>query len=386
MKKKLTAVEQAAADVDRLKELLAELGIPARQHPDGTLRLENGREAYVAIRETPGKAARRIKSEQDTADVADLARVLALEVPSVTVERAGHEMLFRIDGDVVAGLSSTQARLKNGGAVHRTDTNLNEAREFLRVGLRTAAFARPTRHVRAARAPKYTEHVYLRLPNGLPGSIKDTAMASSNRLRTSRSIDPALAVEIATEIGTFRFDPIQPRNPLEAQFRLERGPDYFVGGLRLRTPSDPLALRVHDYGSGRLFADAWAGALVIYAHLTCVSSEPPPATEATDLRERDQHGAQGTTSVRTTLSSPGRQQPPDDDTRTYATISDAHRALQAVSGHVRRLAQGREPGSEALHAAEVLGIRLPDGCTWVRAHNRGSGLIRLSRSAAPDLW
>lgn len=387
MKKKPTPVERAAADVDQLQQLLAEFDIGAHRDADGRLLIESGREVFIAAHETPSKAARRIKSEHDTADIADLARVLGREVPGVTVERAGSEMLFRIDGGVVAGLSSTRVRLEAGGAIERTDDNLTDAREFLREGLRTVAFARPTRHIRAVRAQQHSEHVYLKLPNGLPRSVRDAAMSSGARLRTSRSIDPALAVEIATEIGTLRFDPVELRNPLEARFRLERGPDYFIGGLRLKTPGDPLAIRVHDYGSGRLFADAWAGALVVYAHLTCVAGEAAPVLDEPDARVRGRPAVTGkSSSVDTRPRLAGRQTPPADETTSYATIAEARSALQAVSGHIRHLAQGREPGREAVLAAELLGIRLPDGSTWVRAHNRGLGVVRLSRGAVPHLW
>lgn len=370
----------------RLMALLEKANLSVTREPGGAIRVD-GREVFVAAHETPERAARRIATEVELDDAVDLARLLAREVPGVAVERAGRELLFRLDGGIAARLSSDMAKVAGEAKLDRAASNHAEVREYLRAGLRRAAFARPTRHVRAVRASQYTDHVYLKLPNGLPQSVRRAALFGSERLRTGRAIDPALAVEVETDLGTFRFEPVELRNPVEAVFRLERGPDHFVGGLRLRTPGDPLALRIHDYGSGRLFADAWAGALVLYAHLTCPAGDPPAEGGPTnELRVR---APSARSDAAPNASSGGRATRSRTEVGSevrYESMTEAHRALQAVSGHLRRLPEGRDPGQAARQTAELLGIALPPGCTWVRAHHRGHGVIRLLRSAVPDLW
>jgi hypothetical protein len=216
-------------------------------------------------------------------------------------------------------------------------------------------------------------------------------MDASARLRAERRLVPAVTVEVPTPVGTITFEPIDERaNPLELRFTCRHDGTTVRGGLRLKRPADPLALRVIDDAPDRILGPAWAAALIVYAELTCAEapSEVEPASPAA-ARDASHRAA-------TAPGGPQRRRPPglphgvraraapDADIRAWRAAVEE---LRAVAGPLRRLRDGHAASPEAVRAARGAGIQVPAGYTWVRPHRRASDQVfRIRWRASMQLW
>ncbi len=175
-------------------------------------------------------------------------------------------------------------------------------------GRKVAVALPPRPNRRPAPAPRSVEpspNLHFELPGTLNPVASERAMAASARLRQERRIAPAAQLEISTPHGTLSFSPLdEDQNPLEATFTFQRGTEHVDGGLRLKRPDDPLALRTVGSLPSTLIGEAWAAALIVYAELTCsdlAAPAPPLPERAPTQRSRRGSGRahQRTASIRT---------------------------------------------------------------------------------------
>jgi hypothetical protein len=98
-----------------------------------------------------------------------------------------------------------------------------------------------------------------------------------------------------------------------------------------------------------MLGEAWALALIVYAELTC--AEPGEAE----------------------TSEKGRRSP--------------QRSPSNVSGHLRRLQTGHTASDEALVGAQIVGIAVPAGFTWVHEYQTDPDeRVRLQWPVEKRLW
>jgi hypothetical protein len=227
-------------------------------------------------------------------------------------------------------------------------------------------------------------------PDTLTASARDRAMQASARLRSERTLVPAVSVEVPTPHGTLMFEPLdEAAKPLEARFAFHCANGRFSGGLRLKRPGDPITLRVDGGSTERLAAEAWAAALIVYAELTCVVIPGSPLAEPTTPTSRPSRPSPTATPPGRRPRAPGAHRPkaPGGPVIEVPTLRDAIDQMRAVSGHMRRLRAGARASDEAIRAAERAGIRVPTGYTWVRPHGRGAQtIIRVQWPRDARLW
>jgi hypothetical protein len=154
------------------------------------------------------------------------------------------------------------------------------------------------------------------------------------------------------------------------RFTFERAGRRLAAGLRLKRPDDPISLRVDVTADDQLVGIAWATALIVYAELTCHDPAKPPAPEPRSAPDRHDHATVGRLRSRTTNQFRRHARASQDDGR-IATLREAILELHSVSGHLRRLQVGGRASDTQRGLAESVGVRLPDGFTWVRPHSRG---------------
>ncbi len=110
-------------------------------------------------------------------------------------------------------------------------------------------------------------------PNALPAARRAAALEASRRIREKRSHDYGDHVVHLTGQGfDLRFRPIRTvAGAVEVPFTLARdGAPTVDAALRLRTPTDPLAIAFDESTPERAVAEAWILALHGFADLTCV--------------------------------------------------------------------------------------------------------------------
>jgi hypothetical protein len=344
-------------------------------------------------------AARRFVGEQTRAVMPALASVLttALQPNLVGVETATtkRSVIVRVNGHQVATANRFRITITGSGhlddplhnpeaaprlraAVDRARVDAKRARDDrVRANVqivRSQAVSKPKRVKTAAVPRAVPEKADLRfaLPTTLPATARERATRASQRLRSERTLVPAVWLEVTTGHGTLRFEPIsEAENPLEARFTFAGGGARFSGALRLKRPDDPLTLRVDNGSAEHLTGQAWAAALIVYSHLTCVGLPDAQTREPQAARCPPQLAPRAVGATPTSR----RSRPLRMDAGTArerqsidAVIRDAVEQTRAVSGHLRRLAVGARASPEAIRAGERAGIRVPPGHTWVRPH------------------
>ena len=226
-------------------------------------------------------------------------------------------------------------------------------------------------------------------PVGQGRRIVGEMVRATHRVRNDRSVVIGHRVRVDRPGWSLELAP--PRTvgkALEVPFTFRAGGGPVEGGLRLKSPADPLAcvIRVAPVAKREARCTrAWVAALLVFAELSCVaeSASPESQTRAHRRRERSPSGpaarrARTVTSGAELFRSGQGGLVPDGDTR---------RILNAyVVGHRRRLLPGRRAGDQALENARRWGITLRPGFTWVEPHVRGapSGVVlRFSWPAPP---
>jgi hypothetical protein len=204
------------------------------------------------------------------------------------------------------------------------------------------------------------------LPEDVPPATRAAALEASRRIREERSYDYGEhVVRIAGEGFTLRLRPIRlTHGAVEAPITLARdGASTIDAALRLRTPTDPLAIAFDESVPKEAAIDAWVVALLCFADLTC--AEPPD--------ERTLGSARGSRRSGTTGQRGGHRHSGVSTVGAHLTPTgpNAHVASR-VAGHRRRLKSGKRCGSQAREFANAVGITLAQtGETWVRPHTRG---------------
>jgi hypothetical protein len=242
-------------------------------------------------------------------------------------------------------------------------------------------------------APRPTESrvaapVLTTLPPELSASARERAIVASARLRVDRRLVPAISVEVPTPNGTLVFEPVDERgNPLELRFIYADAGAKLRAALRLKTPGDPLALRVVE-GAAEVVGRGWAAALIVYAELTCADGvEAASPSDVRTPRLKRPASPRLAATERARPSSRIAAPAPAAREADVLALRQAIEELRSVAGHPRRLAPGARASAEAQRAARAAGIRLPPGHTWVRPHRRGGAAgIRIRWPAWMALW
>lgn len=377
-------VDDELPDARDVRDELLARGAPASVE-DGEVVVEGvgwvDREAGLEAR----YVARRFVRDHTQEHVEMLERRLMAVLPddpAVTVRRVRGAVLIEVHGVPAARVDGF--RISGLRGVGDVDGNFlhpriaaGQAFGVLRDALVAQLAARPTT------VPAGT--VLTVWPDRASRALMDAGDVASERLRTERRLDPALRIEVPTSHGDLRFEPLREgENPLEARFSLTKGKTVVRAALRLKTPADPLAIRVVEDARLDLLTEAWVAALIVYAQLTCAEgAEAGAFRQGPFPQQRVSSGPSGGKSVRTARSG----EPATHGERlVVSNLAQARDALRAVSGHLRRLAAPRTCSPEAQRAAEQVGIAIPSGYTWVRAHSRGKRVIRVESREFRQLW
>jgi hypothetical protein len=209
------------------------------------------------------------------------------------------------------------------------------------------------------------------LPDDVPAATRAATLEASRRIREERSHDYGEhVVRISGDDFTLRFRPVHiAHGAVEAPLTLEHdGARTVDAALRLRTPTDPLAIAFDEDLPVKTVVDAWVLALRCFAELTC--AEPPDEQTPGGARSSRRRPTDGR--ARTTRRS-ARRQSGGSVVGAQLNLSGPHAHVASrVAGHRRRLAAGQRCGSEAREFANSVGITLAKtGETWVRPHTRG---------------
>jgi hypothetical protein len=181
--------------------------------------------------------------------------------------------------------------------------------------------------------------------------------------------------------ATVRFHPLSaPPAPLEAPLEVVHGDKRLVGGLRLRTPQDPLALVVHAVTDEQFLAIAWPLALIAFAELTCKPRRAAPRfTSGEQAVQGPRHDGARRSGARSTqertqlrqYGRPGLAAGLELSAALRPNAPTARYLASYVAGHRRQLRPGHRHSTSAQQHAKAVGILLADDETWVRPHARG---------------
>lgn len=218
--------------------------------------------------------------------------------------------------------------------------------------------------------------VWTEWPEQTDPGLADLATQASARIRHERRLTFEFPVSIRLATGELlRLFPVRTKagraqrsgpasTIIEAPFEFVGASGETSAALRLRTPSDPLALWVGK-SNGDL-GRAWALALCAFAELTCSDLLLTPRGPAGHREGQRPVPPQGETVGLRSLSRKVRY-----DRGLVPTSATAAFLATYVAGHPRRLRPGQRASSENVQAALEVGIQLRSDETWVRPHSRG---------------
>ncbi|MEJ7784307.1 MAG: hypothetical protein WKF96_05835 [Solirubrobacteraceae bacterium] len=392
-------------------------GVPAEAREDHALVPGVGQVRIPDHTSTLKKAARNFTRAQTRlvlpALLGRVAALVATSDPRVEIRASSNAVLVRVDGAQVALVNrfsvTTKGAPSSVGDILADPRKLQSVKQAVARALeqhtvRTEALPstggaeersmaeKPSASSHRPPAPPIEPVLLFELPDRLPVGAVERALQASSRLRAERTLAPVVAVEIATALGTLVFEPVdEQENPLEARFTFRRGAAIFSGALRLKRPGDPLALRVGSPSHGDLVGEAWAAALIVYAELTCVPAvdeeSPGPTLDLPPPRRQPPSGPPGPAAERRAPHARRRRPALPEVDHDLRLMAYAINQVRAVSGHVRRLPDGRKARPQALRAAERLGIRVPHGYTWVNPYGRGKHpVVRVRWPRHDPLW
>jgi hypothetical protein len=180
--------------------------------------------------------------------------------PPARAELIGTSVLIKVDGVPVVVVSNGRYRAAGTDGAWRPVPRQSASDEAV-FRATIARLARTSRSdmpssdwsptVVSRGAPAFDERftdpadIRLTLPDSLNERAADAAVAASTRLRLDRRLAPAMGIEVLTPKGRLKFRALNvSRSPLEARFSFSRDGRAVYAALRLKTPKDPLALRV----------------------------------------------------------------------------------------------------------------------------------------------
>lgn len=401
----LTSRLPTAAEVAAARKVLALHGLEARHDPStGSISTPVGDVIFTTATSSATSAVESLlvqRAQKDADKVLALVQN-AMAGLGVTVSTKKRRVRIHVAKKFVASVTrffvhvqgDNRTRvdlLKDPSALLDTRSRL-QAKYLLRApsSPRTAKPATPSQrsafppHPAAPRAPTVARQKWLRMPAEAPQRLSELAGRASERLRNERRIEMAVGVDVQTGAGDLSFDKLARGKELRAEFRFRSAADEpFAGALVLNARSELIPLYAPVSADRSLVAHAWTVALLVYAELTCPIETPADPKRASPQSIRG--GVPRSSPTQRRAAAPTTRARSTRGGRTVRSFAEAVRELQSVAGHVRRLPPGHDVGADAIAAAAAVGIRLPDGCTWVRPHARNSDRITVSLSGL-RLW
>jgi hypothetical protein len=311
-----------------------------------------------------------------------------------------HLDLSGIDLEQVAGTKSVAFSRKQQTYRPLVYVFANEAAQVHGVGRIPGDFRVPGEHWRELRdllariqgglAPKPKSYDLLRTSAAsLPSGLAALASEASVRIRADLRVFPC-PVMLESEEYQVRFEPIRRFPRLLLPFRVKRPDEPEIEtALDLASTADPIAVAFEDSANESAVIEAWPVALTAFADLIGAhaadngeqalesSKEPTPGPGAR---------RSGETSRRLTSTPQTRSRP--HSKRLKPVGETAHHHGTFVVGHRRHLPPGQTCNDEARAAAQVYGIDLAPGWTWVQPHERGtpeSFVLRFVWQVPPQL-
>jgi len=295
------------------------------------------------------------------------------------IARGGDGIVLDRDG-WRAVVQATGARLRVGDPIPGEFTadgpHWGRLRELLVVQRRRQLGLHVVREDTVTDPNAVQEQVVTEFPPPL-GLFRAEVLAASARIRTDRSLHFDRPVEIEGPDFRIRFEPIcNRRGPVELPFEyIGSGRSPVKAALRLRTPSDPLAIVCSPSVAPAELASAWGHALIAFAQLTCdaelVSSRSPRSERVTSRRPVRGMGGPDRGASRAEPRSVRRR----SLEFSSAVLEPSGATLQVlacyVAGHRRQLSERRSASDSAKRAAAEVGIDLRPQETWVRPYARG---------------
>lgn len=335
------------------------------------------------------KVAERWVREQTSKVIGRLeyrVNITVSQFPGTHVERKSGGINVSVDGKHVARVDRFRVRLPNGRTLAAGNLLMDaEPLQVLQNAVKHAISRLGPR--RASAGNSATDWVLITDWIASPDKrLARRAIAASRHLRLHRSVVPASRIEVLTTRGRVTFERlVEGQNPLELRFAYRYGKRRLNARLCLTAPNDPLALWVDDDSDPESCTFAWAIALITYARICCVESSP----SGKHVQVRNLHGRVGGRhhgGTSTTLGGASQAQG-TSSVIELATLDQAAAEIRmSVRGHRRRLNPGEHRSPEAEKNARAVGISLPAGYTWVRAHSRGDRLIRVGGTRPVKLW
>lgn len=281
------------------------------------------------------------------------------------------------EGDSGVAVVCPTHALRSGGGKRIKGRFTRSGPHWRRLWVRLGLEKEPSRKVRKpkrpAPAPRTSKLVLLNdLSSRVSPELHKAAVEASDRIKHERSLVVQYPAKLEADELTLTLHPVASEGrALRVPFEYSDGKSAVSGVLYLKSPERPIAAGI-AFGPEEARGKAVAYGLLGFADLTCPVSHPGtrPGQRLTSglPGQRPRPGADGPTKPRKApprkaRPSLGRPLRPDAASRDFLS--------SIVIGHKRKLGTERSPSEAARKRAEMLGIMLGPGETWVMPHTRG---------------
>ncbi|MGE3795398.1 MAG: hypothetical protein AB7I38_15940 [Dehalococcoidia bacterium] len=273
---------------------------------------------------------------------------------------------FAADGDFLAPGRQWD------GVVRRSRLELRRCRRLMEARVAALALVQPARQ--PARLPAAASGgvpnsglTIDEVPPGIVDALRARCLQASESIRLSRNAAYSNPVALKTPSYSIVLLPVREgdRGVPVVPYRFEAGELSVRGHLRLRASSDPLPIYALVPDDFRLTAELWAAVLLGYEVISVLrTSQRPDAARSSTRWEQGRRDRRGPRRGRTEI--PRRR-----EISEHLTAVGRAAVAHWVVGHVRELSEGMRCSDDALREAQLVGIELAPGQTWVRPHARG---------------